>query len=981
MAIKPKISETLARPAILHYVLPVVMLYLVIGTVAQKYIGLYEATKIFFSSPILMLGGFIPLPGLPLLIGLIFINLSFKLLFKSPWTWRNAGIIVTHIGVMLLLVGGLFTALFSSEGYIDLAPGQTKSFVTDYHTRVFVVMDNEGTIIKRFEHDALSVGQTLTIPTTPLKIEILEACRHCKIIARQDATDAYQGMAQHMSLQADTPRKLNEENFSGLTFAIKGSDNNGVYTVLEGIPKLPKVTADDKTYHIELRREQRKLPFRIELLEFKREMHPGTAMAKAYSSRVRIYDGDAQWESLIQMNEPLRYKGYSFFQSSFIETPSGDMSVLAVVWNAGRTFPYLSGIAVCLGMILHMFARRQMRGQFRKRTKKSTNKALSSLALLILCLFPHKAMAEQFDLKTFATLPVMHEGRIKPLDSFARSIQKTLSGREEKPILWLTETLFNPALAEKTPILKVTNPDLLNMLEIEHRDDKLYNHREISTALAQKQDILSSILKTPEDDWTPAQKDFVTLQKNSVLLGDLLSSMTLFLPLSVPLPDDLPEALAEYRNKQLSYVEISKIKPTLDAHLKSILGDKGTDIAEYSESQQTTAYISFTLANLEAAGARSDALRTLPVENDEWLSPWIYQLKNTNKNKSELFKNWKNLAIAYHGSDATRWNETLQQMHNSFETDGLKEDKLQAEFLYNTLAPYHISNIAYALSLLLAVCFIYFGKHIFIKLSALMMTGGIIMHSAGILTRMYILERPPVSTLYESILFVGLVVTIYGLLSYLNDKKAFWLALCAGLGFILHILGFSFDNEGDSLLMLTAVLNTNFWLATHVICITAGYGFCIITSVLAHYALIIRASGKNDDGLFKHIHFAALLSLLFAAVGTVLGGIWADQSWGRFWGWDPKENGALLIVLWLVWILHGRICGQMGKTVVLAGLAYLSVIVALSWFGVNLLSVGLHAYGFTDAAAWMLGGILGAETIIIGALVYLDKAKNQTQSA
>ena len=105
-------------------------------------------------------------------------------------------------------------------------------------------------------------------------------------------------------------------------------------------------------------------------------------------------------------------------------------------------------------------------------------------------------------------------------------------------------------------------------------------------------------------------------------------------------------------------------------------------------------------------------------------------------------------------------------------------------------------------------------------------------------------------------------------------------------------------------------------------------------------------------------------------MGTVLGGIWADQSWGRFWGWDPKENGALLIVLWLIWVLHGRVSGQLKQLAVLAGLAYLSVIVALSWFGVNLLSVGLHAYGFTDSAAYGLLGFIGLETFVIVLLAF-----------
>ncbi len=353
-----KLSNTLSKPVVLHYVLPVLMVYLIIGTVAQKYIGLYEATKIFFASPILWID-FIPLPGFPILIGIIFLNLTFKLLFKSPWNLKNAGNIITHIGAILLLLGGLFTALFSNEGYMDLTKGQAKMFVSDYHTRQFALLDERGEDVQTFSHDALNAGQKISIPNTPIKIEILETCRNCKIVAREDAKDDYHSMAKHMSLVDDDLKNLNEENMAGLTFRINGTENDGVYVVLEDIPKLPEVTLNDATYQFTLRREQRKLPFRIELLEFTREMHPGTAMAKSYQSRVRIYDGKAQWESLISMNAPLRYKGYTFFQSSFIATPDGDISVLAVVWNAGRAFPYISGIAMCLGIILHMFVRRR----------------------------------------------------------------------------------------------------------------------------------------------------------------------------------------------------------------------------------------------------------------------------------------------------------------------------------------------------------------------------------------------------------------------------------------------------------------------------------------------------------------------------------------------------------------------------------------------------------------------------------------------
>ena len=347
-----------SSPVLLHFVLPVLMVYLIAGTVSQKYIGLYDATQIFFSSVILWAGP-LPLPGLPVFMALIFLNLSFKLIFKSPWHIRNAGIIITHIGALLLLLGGMFTALFSSEGYIDLAVGQSKSHVMDYHSREFVISTVEGEVVHRFAHQDLTVGDVLHIPSLPFHIRVLETCRHCDIQKREDAQDHYVGMAQHMVLSSGELFVNDEENMAGLTFEVGGIDDRSAHVVLENVPQYPQVSLGGKTYQFVLRKEKRALPFEITLLDFKREMYPGTATAKSYQSRVLIQDGDAQWESLISMNEPLRYKGYTFFQASFIETENGDISVLAAVWNVGRAFPYISGIVMCLGLIIHLFVRKR----------------------------------------------------------------------------------------------------------------------------------------------------------------------------------------------------------------------------------------------------------------------------------------------------------------------------------------------------------------------------------------------------------------------------------------------------------------------------------------------------------------------------------------------------------------------------------------------------------------------------------------------
>jgi ABC-type transport system involved in cytochrome c biogenesis permease subunit len=152
--------------------------------------------------------------------------------------------------------------------------------------------------------------------------------------------------------------------------------------------------------------------------------------------------------------------------------------------------------------------------------------------------------------------------------------------------------------------------------------------------------------------------------------------------------------------------------------------------------------------------------------------------------------------------------------------------------------------------------------------------------------------------------------------------------------------------------MLVAVLDSNFWLATHVVTITIGYGAAMVAALVGHILLlqlIARPQARDQaDSLISTARGTAVTALFFTTLGTILGGIWADQSWGRFWGWDPKENGALLIILWLLFVLHGRLAGLLSRAAYASTLGLTSVTVVMAWFGVNLLSVGLHNYGFSQ---------------------------------
>jgi len=245
-------------------------------------------------------------------------------------------------------------------------------------------------------------------------------------------------------------------------------------------------------------------------------------------------------------------------------------------------------------------------------------------------------------------------------------------------------------------------------------------------------------------------------------------------------------------------------------------------------------------------------------------------------------------------------------------------------------------------------------------------------HTGGLLARMLVHGRPPVTNLYSSAVFVGWTAVLLGLLFDLRPRKAAGAdgargaatAVASAVGFATLIIAHHLSAGGDTMEMMSAVLDSNFWLTTHVVTITMGYGGCFLAGALAHVFILRGALGfpldeESGRALERMTYGALCFALFFSFVGTVLGGIWADQSWGRFWGWDPKENGALLIVLWISLILHARATRTAGARGVMALAVLGSALTAFSWFGVNMLGVGLHSYGFMDKAfAWLAAFIL-----------------------
>jgi ABC-type transport system involved in cytochrome c biogenesis permease subunit len=229
--------------------------------------------------------------------------------------------------------------------------------------------------------------------------------------------------------------------------------------------------------------------------------------------------------------------------------------------------------------------------------------------------------------------------------------------------------------------------------------------------------------------------------------------------------------------------------------------------------------------------------------------------------------------------------------------------------------------------------------------------------------------RPPVTNLYSSAVFIGWGAILLSIFLELFYKNTIGTAVAAITGFATLIIAHHLSLSGDTLEMMRAVLDSNFWLATHVIVITLGYSATFLAGVIAIFYLFRRLFGNIPPAtvmalrgmVYGIICFATLTSF----VGTVLGGIWADQSWGRFWGWDPKENGALLIVIWNALILHARWGGMVKERGMMVMAVFGNIVTSWSWFGTNMLGIGLHSYGFTDAAFVWLTGFIISQLVIM----------------
>lgn len=243
-------------------------------------------------------------------------------------------------------------------------------------------------------------------------------------------------------------------------------------------------------------------------------------------------------------------------------------------------------------------------------------------------------------------------------------------------------------------------------------------------------------------------------------------------------------------------------------------------------------------------------------------------------------------------------------------------------------------------------------------------------HIMGMGLRCYIAGRPPVTNMYESVIWVSFGVMVFSLILYQLHRQQFILAVSCALALLGLIAGDAAPAILDpSINPLVPVLRSNYWLTIHVLTITSGYAAFALALGLANVTLfqfLKKAKAQKIASLNQVTYRAIQFGVVFIAAGTILGGIWADYSWGRFWGWDPKEVWALITLLAYLMILHGRYANWVSPFGFAAWSAVSFMTVIMAWYGVNfILGVGLHSYGFASGGTPWVAGFVGLQLLYV----------------
>jgi ABC-type transport system involved in cytochrome c biogenesis permease subunit len=585
-------------------------------------------------------------------------------------------------------------------------------------------------------------------------------------------------------------------------------------------------------------------------------------------------------------------------------------------------------------------------------------------------------------------LPVQDGGRVKPFSTWAGFTMLRVHGARSMKVIgeggekvklgatgWMLDCLFRPHLAVELPSFRVDDAAVLKAAGIKAKEKRdRYSYLEIEQGRQRLNELATSYEQISDKERDPMQRQLLALEYNVRIFEGLISHFG-FARSGV-------EMVPLEEGGQRERSDLSTVLATAPV-IREVMAKAGDDPSQVPGHVRVLVEQVLELASYAGAG-----LFVLPPEDPDekdWRSAGqriMQVMRGEIAEPAVAIADVRSMELLAR-SVADGEEEFAKQMGKFRErVDKRADERGEVVWIGLEVSYYQhdwvMRSLVMFLMGLLVSLFVWItaGSKVSRWLSAGtwgLLSAGMVFLLIAIVQRSVIMQRPPVGNLYDTIPFITVVAVAFLLVIEAMTRRRFALGIAAVLGVLGLLLArrFEIGDAKDNMDPLVAVLDSNLWLTVHVITIVMGYSAGLLSSALSHCYLLMRGLGlDNGDRAFRRsltraVYGGICLTLFLSLVGTVLGGIWANYSWGRFWGWDPKENGALLIVLWNLVILHARLGGMLKDWALHIAAVFGSVVVAFSWWHVNFLGVGLHNYGFTSGKA-MIWAFYIVELAVIG---------------
>ena len=648
----------------------------------------------------------------------------------------------------------------------------------------------------------------------------------------------------------------------------------------------------------------RELPFSLMLRDFQIDRYPGSRSPSSFASEITLKDPETSTEKpfRIFMNNILNYNGYRFFQSSFDQDEMGTvLSVNQDYW--GTLISYLGYFFMTLGMLITIFSKASrfqtlIRLSGKLQAKRQALKVLF-VGLLVSGLSftgtPAHASEKSSHINSFGELLVQdHQGRIEPISTLASDLLRKISRKNDwngmSSVEFFLDMSSNPNKWKSVPFIKIANPELLKILGIS------------------------------ESFGTYAQ---MFDQMGNYKLNNLV---------------------------QQSYNKKQTLRNKLDKEIINV------------DERVNVCYQIFN----------GGFLKIFPVPNDPQKTWVTHDMLPQTMKKQEIdfasniltlyYEAYNNSITSGNWSKPDEYLGYIKKYQTTYGADIIPSNtKIKLEVIYNNWNIFGklAKTLAFLGFILLVVHFMQLfnstsGISKIIKVGTIVLFAALVFYTAGLILRWYISGHAPWSNGYETMIYVGWATLLSGFIFV--KRSPITLAVTTILtAIILFVAGMSWMNP--EITNLVPVLKS-YWLVVHVAVITASYGFLAMGAILGmlNLVLMILRNKKNNQNISFTIlevsyiiEMALIIGLLMLTIGAFIGGVWANESWGRYWGWDPKETWALVTILVYSIILHLRKIPGLKNTFGLSSLALLGLSsVLMTFFGVNYYLSGMHSYAQGD---------------------------------